>query len=208
MANTMNNQFKIIITILLALTLSACDTPKLNKLSNQDVIVAFGDSLTMGVGTEEEFSYPSVLAELSGIEVINEGISGETTSEGLERLPDVLDKYNPSLLILIEGGNDILRNKDYNQIKNNLDQMIQLTLARGTQVVLIGVPEKRLFSNTAPFYEALAEKYDLVFDDSLIGGLMRSPSKKSDPIHFNQEGYYSMAEGILDILSDNGAVGR
>lgn len=206
MANTMNNQFKIIITILLALTLSACDTPKLNKLSNQDVIVAFGDSLTMGVGTEEEFSYPSVLAELSGIEVINEGISGETTSEGLERLPDVLDEYNPSLLILIEGGNDILRNKDYNQIKNNLDQMIQLTLARGTQVVLIGVPEKRLFSNTAPFYEALAEKYDLVFDDSLIGGLMRSPSKKSDPIHFNAEGYYSMAEEILNILSDNGAI--
>ena len=150
-------------------------------------------------------SYPSVLAGLSGFEVVNAGISGETTGEGLKRLPQVLDEYSPSLLILLEGGNDILRNKPYDQIERNLDSMISEAKSRGVQVVLIGVPEKKLFSSSAPFYKRLAEKHDLVFESKLVGGLMRSPSKKSDTVHFNKAGYAHMAEAINDLLLENGA---
>ena len=182
-----------------------CDSPKLSSLGSNDVIVAFGDSLTVGVGTTTTNSYPSKLAELTGVTVINSGISGETTSRGLVRLPKVIKAHNPSLVILLEGGNDILQNVNYERIERNLDEMIRLILDSGAQVVLIGVPEKKLLSNSAPFYRDLAKKHDLVFDSSLIGGLMRTPSKKSDPIHFNEAGYAEMAEEIYTLLSKNGA---
>jgi len=209
----LNNMFKIrrirpvnvILVLAAALFLVGCSSSKLDPLESGDVIVAFGDSLTFGVGAHSENSYPSVLAGLSGFEVVNAGISGETTGEGLKRLPQVLDEYSPRLLILLEGGNDILRNKSYDQIERNLDSMISEAKSRGVQVVLIGVPEKKLFSSSAPFYKKLAEKHELVFESKLVGGLMRSPSKKSDTVHFNKAGYAHMAEAINDLLLENGA---
>lgn len=201
----MYRKITILLITCLMFVLAGCDSPKLNKLSSNDVIVAFGDSLTAGVGANKQNSYPARLAELSGINVINSGVSGETTSEGLARLPKVIEEHNPSLLILLEGGNDILQNKDYSQIEQNIDKMIQIALDLDIQVVLIGVPEKSLFSNSAPFYSDLAEKHNLVFDSNIIGGLMRSRSKKSDLIHFNEEGYADMAEQIYELLSNNGA---
>ena len=206
MTLNIQNLIRIIFISVLALTLLACDTPKLNELNDSDVIVAFGDSLTEGVGTNKENSYPSVLAKLSGLNVINSGVSGETTSEGLVRLPYVIEEYKPSLLILLEGGNDILQNQSPRTIEQNLEKMILMARNQGIQLVLIGVPEKSLFSSSAPFYNDLAEKYDLVFDSSLIASLLRSPSKKSDSIHFNEEGYALLAEGIYDLLLDNGAL--
>jgi lysophospholipase L1-like esterase len=186
--------------------LYGCSSPKLSQLNNGDVILAFGDSLTAGVGANEENSYPNVLTKLSGFEVVNSGVSGETTEEGLTRLPQELEEHSPSILILLEGGNDILRNTDYAQIERNLELMIQTAQDFGVQVVLLGVPEKSLFSNAAPFYSELAKKYDLVFDSKLIGGLMRNPSKKSDAVHFNKEGYSLLAQGVYDLLSKNGAL--
>ena len=197
---------KIVFISFLALVVTACDSSKLKELNKNDVIVAFGDSLTEGVGAVQEHSYPSILAKLSGLNVINAGVSGETTGEGLLRLPEVIERYQPSLLILLEGGNDILRNKSATTIQKNLDSMITIALEKGIQVVLIGVPEKRLFSSSAPLYENLAEKYDLVFDSNLIASLMRNPSLKSDSVHFNKEGYATLAEGIYALLADNGAL--
>ena len=198
-------KIKTILALCFTLILVGCDSPKLNPLSPGDVILAFGDSLTAGVGTQKESSYPSVLSRLSGATVINAGVSGETTTVGLNRLPGLIDEHQPGLLILLEGGNDILRNQNYQSIEQNLDQMIRIAQSRGVQVVLIGVPEKSLFSDSAPFYSELAEKYDLAYHPDLVADLMRSPSKKSDPIHFNTEGYAVMAEGIYDLLVDNGA---
>lgn len=197
---------RLFLVTCLVFLFAGCDSPKLNSLSSGDVIVAFGDSLTAGIGTDKANSYPSALARLSGLEVVNAGVSGETTNEGLVRLPKVIEKHNPDLIILLEGGNDILRNRDYQRIERNLDQMIQVVLEQDIQVVLIGIPEKSLFSDSAPFYSELAEKYNLVFEPSLIADLMRSPSKKSDSIHFNKEGYAEMAESIYTLLSKNGAL--
>ncbi len=197
------SRFLIVCSLLI---LASCDSPKLSSLDSNDVIVAFGDSLTVGIGTNKANSYPTKLGELSGITVINSGVSGETTTKGLIRLPKVIKAHNPSLVILLEGGNDILQNKNYDRIEHNLDKMIRMVLDSGAQVVLIGVPEKKLLSNSAPFYRELAKKHDLVFDSSLIGGLMRSPSKKSDPIHFNEAGYAEMAEEIYELLTKNGAI--
>ncbi len=201
------SNFLIRLFIIVAVTaLTACGSPKLNPINNNSIILAFGDSLTQGVGVKTENSYPKILSELSGLNVINSGVSGETTDIGLNRLPTELEKYNPSLLLLLEGGNDILRNRDHSQIKMNLNNMIMVAKNHGVQVVLIGVPEKKLFSSSASIYRELAEEHDLVFEGELIGSLMRSPSMKSDSIHFNKSGYQKLAESIYELLKENGAL--
>ncbi len=195
----------IITLVFVGAILQGCGSNKLEPIGNGTVL-AFGDSLTLGVGTTKENSYPAVLAKLSGLNVVNSGVSGETTAQGLKRLPTELERTKPDLVILIEGGNDILRNKSLSETKNNLQQMIELVTDQNIPLILIGVPEKSLFSNSAPFYEELAQQYHLVFDKSLIADLQRSRSLKSDAVHFNEKGYQKMAEAIYGLLSDNGAI--
>ena len=138
--------------------MQACGDAKLTAIPHNATILAYGDSLTYGKGVEEEQSYPSVLADLSSREVINAGISGETTKQGLARLASVLEENEPHLMILLEGGNDILRNQNLSQTKQNLASMIEMAQSQGVQVLLIGVPEKKLFSNSAKIFPELAEQ--------------------------------------------------
>ena len=197
----------IVKLLVLALVITGCSPkPKLQPLASDDVILAFGDSLTAGVGTSKEHSYPAVLANLTGRSVINAGVSGETTAQGLQRLTTVLEHATAKLIILIEGGNDILRSQNLSQSKQNLAQMIEVAQSHGLDVVLIGVPEKKLFSNAAPMYAELAEQYNLVFDDKLIATLIRQAQYKSDSVHFNQAGYKAMAQEIHALLEEHGAL--
>ncbi len=187
------------------LLLAACGEDRLAALPADATIVAFGDSLTRGVGAQPDESYPAVLAHLTGLRVINAGVSGETTGEGRERLPEVLEAHRPDLLILLEGGNDILRNRTA-AAKKNLAAMIEMAQAAGVPVILVAVPEKKLLSNAAPWYAELAAEYDLVLEDELIGGLMRSAQYKSDPVHFNAAGYARIAERLHELLTESGAL--
>ena len=193
-------------SLLLLVSLSGCSDQRLPALASDARILAFGDSLTAGVGTTPDKSYPAVLASITGRQVINRGISGEETAQGLSRLPKVLADTQPDLVILIEGGNDILRNRPAADIKHNLAQMIALMQQRDIPVVLLGMPEKKLFSSSAAFYQQLADDYQLVYDNSLISDLLRNRALKSDPVHFNAQGYQQMAEGIHQLLRDNGAL--
>lgn len=194
--------------VFIALWFSGCSEqqPQLNPIPADGIIVAFGDSLTEGYGAAKGNSYPEVLAELTGLKVINSGISGEVTKQGLERLPDVLSKHKPQLVILMEGGNDILHGGDLGQAKQNLASMIELIQAYGSEVVLIGVPQKKLFSNTAPFYQQRADEYPLVYESDILPDLLWDNNYKSDSIHFNAAGYHKLAEHIHAVLIDNGAL--
>jgi acyl-CoA thioesterase I len=195
-----------VLWVFLLVVLAGCSSPDLEPLQPGSRVLAFGDSLTYGVGTTRENSYPAVLSQLAGLEVVNAGVSGETTAGGLARLGRELDESQPELLILLQGGNDILRNLDLAQTKANLAAMIELAAHRNIAVVLLGVPEKKLFSSAAPIYGELAEEHQLVFDGSLVASLLRSPSYKSDPVHLNAEGYRKMAESIHELLQDSGAL--
>ncbi|MFT4928837.1 MAG: acyl-CoA thioesterase-1, partial [Phenylobacterium sp.] len=104
------------------------------------------------------------------------------------------------------GGNDILRNLNLEQTKQNLAGMIELTQSKGIPLVLVGVPNKSLFSDTAPLYQELAEKYQLVFADELVSDLLRTPAFKSDMVHFNQQGYEQMATRLHQLLIERGAL--
>lgn len=198
------NTLKTLI-IFVVVVISGCDKPELNALPSNATILAFGDSLTAGKGTTPEQSYPTVLAGLSGRDVINAGISGETTAQGLRRLPRVLEDTDPDLLLLMHGGNDILRNLPATDAKANLNAMIELAKGRGVQVVLVGVPERKLLSSVAPIYEELADEHNLVLQKGMISSLLKKPSLKSDAVHFNADGYAAIASTLHELLADHGA---
>jgi len=146
------------------------------------------------------------LSRLSERKVVSAGVSGEETSQGVERLPELLQEVKPDLLILLEGGNDILRNRSPQVIKNNLARMIEQAQLNNVQVVLVGVPEKKLFSSVAPYYEELAQQYDIVLVDDLLSKLLKNNEYKSDAVHLNKQGYQLMAESIKELLVEQGAL--
>lgn len=83
--------------ILPLLLLQACSGPTIPPLTENARVLAFGDSLTYGVGASKGQDYPSQLAQMSGFEVINAGVSGETTSAGKQRLAQLLAQHDPEL---------------------------------------------------------------------------------------------------------------
>ena len=134
--------------LFVALLPAGCgDQPELPALAAADVILAFGDSLTYGTGAREDESYPAVLARLSGHEVVNAGVSGEISAEGVARLGGVLDEYRPGLLLLCHGGNDMLRQMDSKAMENNLRAMIHQAQERNIPVILLDRKSTRLNSS-------------------------------------------------------------
>jgi acyl-CoA thioesterase I len=196
-----------IMTAVTLLGISACNhKPSLAKLSGSATILAFGDSLTFGTGVSSEYSYPSVLASLTGLRVVRSGIPGEQTSGGLQRLPGELAKHKPELVILGLGGNDILHRQNAVTIKSNLQDMINLIRQHSAQVLLLGIPDFGLIPDTADLYVELAEDMEVVAENQIIATLLRDHSMKSDTIHFNRQGYQKLAEAIHKKLIDAGAL--
>lgn len=207
MNNSTLMNFRFILLALTALfALAACGRdPQLPRLYDGDVILAFGDSLTHGTGATRETAYPAVLGQLTGHTVINAGVPGETTSEGLVRLPEVLEEVRPKIVLLCLGGNDMLR-RNTNNTESNLRQMIQTIKASGAGVVLIGVPQPALFSGPPAFYEKLADEFDLPYEGKILDEVLKTPRLKADPIHANAEGYKVVAERLRELLEEAGAI--
>ncbi len=195
---------KQVYTLILIVTLfiTACsESPSLKPLPDNAVILTFGDSLTYGTGVNSATqSYPAKLAELTGLIVINKGIPGETSEQGLTRLPAVLDEIQPDLVILCHGGNDLIRKLGKEQLKNNLDKMITVIKKSGAQVILIGVPNFSLMLNVPELYPDLAQQYVIPAQLTILPKIERDPALKSDPIHPNEQGYALMADEIYQIL--------
>jgi lysophospholipase L1-like esterase len=194
----------------LALTslLPACQdkTPTLARLADGDVVLAFGDSLTHGTGASLHEAYPAQLQALIGRTVVNAGVPGETTAEGLQRLPGVLDEHQPRLLLLCLGGNDMLRRQDLNQAAANLRAMVRLARERGIGVVLIGVPEPRLLSDPPDFYAEIAREFGLPYEGEAFDEVLKTRELKSDTVHANARGYRLVAESLADLLRQAGAL--
>lgn len=178
-----------------------CGNPStIARLSECSIVVAFGDSLTAGTGASAAESYPSVLSELLGCRVVNAGVPGEKSSEALLRLPSVLEKEKPTLVILCEGGNDMLSKREDAGIREALDAMISLMRDAGADVILVGVPRPALRLQTAPFYQEVADKNGVPCDVETVAEILSTPSLKSDYAHPNADGYRKMAESIAALI--------
>ena len=185
----------------------ACsDDVKLPRLANNAVILAFGDSLTYGTGAEQTESYPAVLEQLIGRRVVNAGIPGEETGEGLSRLPQVLQKEKPALMIICHGGNDLLRLLNQQQAANNLRDMIRLAQKQGVAVVLIAVPTPDMFLSPTHMYREIAKDLAVPLEDEIIFAVLADGSLRSDYIHPNAAGYRRIAEALATLLRESGAI--
>jgi len=193
--------------LIVALLLAGCsDDPTLPRLNADDVIVAFGDSLTYGTGADTQAAYPAVLSTLVGHPIINAGEPGETTTEAIARLPQVLTQHHPKLVLLCLGGNDMLRQQPAATITENLRTLIGAIQASGASVVLIGVPEPKLFGSAPAFYADIADELKLPYEGEVFNEVLRNPSLKSDPIHANAQGYQLVAQRLAALLKSSGAL--
>ena len=198
----------IVLTVLLAALLLACgdSQPRIAKISADAVVLAFGDSLTHGTGANPEQSYPARLEALIGRRVVNAGVPGEVSTDGLRRLPGLLERESPRLVILCHGGNDLLRRLDLAETERNLREMVALARAAGAAVVLVGVPRPGLFLGTADVYERVAKDLEIPFESKVMADVLGDNNLKSDQVHPNAAGYERIAAAIEAVLRDAGAL--
>lgn len=173
-------------------------------------IVAFGDSLTAGYGLPLSESYPALLqkkleADGYAYEVVNAGVSGDTTDGGVRRIDWALEG-DVKFMILELGANDILRGQPVSKLKTNLAQIIERARARGVKVVLAGMeaptntgPEYRREVHEA--YQELAEKPDVEFIPFFLDRVAGVQSlNQGDGIHPNAEGTRIVTETVYRAL--------
>ena len=177
---------------------------------NRPVIVAFGDSLTAGFGAETGYSYPDFLQkdlDAAGLSwrVVNDGVSGDTTTDGVNRLPDVLSA-KPRIVILEFGGNDGLRGLPLETTRANLEQMVQTLQHAGVSVILAGMT---LPPNYGPeyirsfeqIYRDLATKYKLVWIPFLLEAVaLDRRLMQRDGIHPTAQGNEKVAATVMKYL--------
>ena len=194
--------FSLILAGLYLLAACSDNQPALSRLSKDAIILAFGDSLTHGTGASLADSYPAVLEKLSGHKVINAGIAGELSEQGLKRLPGLLQQHAPEMLILCHAGNDILRKKDLDLAANNLAKMIALAQEKNIDVILIGVPKPGLFLKSSKIYHAVAEQTGVLLLDDLLPEILSDASLKYDYVHPNEAGYRKMAQTLVQTMKE------
>jgi acyl-CoA thioesterase-1 len=188
----------VILAILLTLIVPVNSLSKIDSSAN--TIVVLGDSLSAGYGVRIDKSWPSLLEKNiinNGLtfEVINAGISGDTTSGGLYRLPKLLSRHEPQIVILELGGNDGLRGMSLKKVvRKNLRAMIEMVRVSGGIPVLVGVElppnyGEMYTSNFKKIFVDLASEYDLVLVNGSIKDMTERGLMQSDGIHPNQDGH-------------------
>jgi len=211
---------------ILALAFSACDAASSQKqfggnsknplktpqiTSKSPKIVAFGDSLTAGFGLAEKESYPYLLQEKLkadgfNYEVINAGVSGDTSIGGLERVDWVLEQENVQILILELGANDLLRRMPVANMKKNLAKIIEKAQAKKIKVLLcgmlappsVGSEYQREYQTAFP---DLATQYKVDFLPFLLENVaLNKELNQGDGIHPNAKGAVIMTENIYKAL--------
>ena len=185
--------------------------PPVQVVSDKPKIVAFGDSLTAGFGLAEKESYPYLLqqkinADGFGYEVVNAGVSGETSLGGLERIDWVLEQENVQILILELGANDLLRGLPVAKMKENLAQIIKKAQAKNIRVLLcgmlapptMGAQYQRDYVNAFP---DLASEFKVDFLPFLLENVaLNRDLNQGDGIHPNAKGEIIMTENIYRAL--------
>lgn len=185
--------------------------PTSEERSDRPRIIFLGDSLTAGLGLDIKDSFPSVIQERLEqrgytFEVVNAGVSGDTSAGGLRRLEWAMADGNPRVLVVALGGNDGLRGLPPEQLEQNLSTIIERAQKRGLTVILAGMEAPPNFGAdyTARFravYPTLAKRYDVALIPFLLEGVAGDPAfNQSDGIHPNQRGARVVADLVWRTL--------
>ncbi len=173
----------------------------------EGTIVAVGDSLTAGLGVVEDQAYPAQLArrlqaEGFNYQVINAGVSGETSSGALSRIEWVISSLSPDIVILETGANDGLRGLDPDLLRSNLDRLVNQLTAHNVQVIMAGM---LMLPNLGPnytrafseIYPQIAEKNGVILIPFFLDGVAGKPHlNQPDRLHPTAEGYARVVETV------------
>ena len=185
---------RLLLPLLLPLAACSPDIPNLD--SPGTTIVVLGDSIAAGVGSGPGQAYPELLAARFGTEVINAGVSGNTTADGLARIDKVLDE-NPWMVIVELGGNDILRRVPPEETERNLRGIVDRVISARAVPVLVEM-DAPFGGDYLAIYGRLGEEYDIPVVEETLGEILSDRALKSDTIHPNAEGQRILAEAIAE----------
>ena len=174
-------------------------------------ILVFGDSLSAGYGINVTKGWVALLAKRLeaqgyGYQVVNASVSGETTGGGRTRLPRALDLHKPDIAILELGSNDGLRGLPLEQMRANLETMIQLAKSRGTRVVLVGM---QMPPNYGPVYTTgfrstfndLAKRHQVSLVPFFMEGIaLKAELMQEDDLHPNEAGQPLLLDNVWPFL--------
>ena len=204
---------RLLLTTLAAATLlAACGkrSPKAQALPAGSTVLTLGDSLTSGVGATADTAYPAVLQALTGWQVVNGGVSGDTTAQAQARLSALLQEHQPALVIVSIGGNDFLRQMSAAGAKDTIREICRTARAGGAQVLLVGVPQVSLLAagtgrlSDHPLYAELAEELKLPLHAQGWADVLSKPELRADSVHANAQGYRQFTEGLVQTLRKAG----
>lgn len=174
-------------------------------------IIAFGDSLTAGLGLSAAESYPALLQKMLNAdgykyEVVNAGASGDTSATGLRRIDWSLEQGDVRVVILELGANDFLRGQPVSETQKNLSGIIERTKARGVEVLLAGMytptsSGARYEREIGELFQTLAREHNVALIPFFLEGVAGQESlNQPDGIHPNKEGTRLVAETVYKYL--------
>ena len=181
--------------------------------AKNDTILFLGDSLTEGLGVTKEDAFPKLVETMiqtelkKDVTVINGGVSGSTTSDGLDRLKWYIKK-KPSIVFLALGANDGLRGFDLKQSQENLEEIIKYAQESNAKVLLAGmlIPPNygpKYSENFRKMYEQLKDKYKLKSMDFLLEGVAGNKElNQRDGIHPNEQGHKIIAKNVFEFINE------
>lgn len=164
-------------------------------------VVAFGDSLIAGYGSTKGNDFISILGRETGVNIINEGVNGDTTDSALARIDTVL-AHDPGVVILLLGGNDYLRRVPKEVTFENLGRIVLKFKENNTRVVLLGVLGGLLRDNYEKDFKNFAKSNDLIYVENVLDGIIGDQQLMSDQVHPNDTGYKKIAEKVLPALRE------
>lgn len=162
-------------------------------------IIAFGDSLIVGAGATEGNDFVSLLSKKIGLNIVNLGVSGNTTEDGLSRINEI-DQYNPKIVLLLLGGNDAIRKIPIETTFRNLEIMISKIQSKGAIVLLLGVKGGLLGDKFKPEFERISKKYYTAYVPNVLDDLFGDRRFMEDTVHPNNEGNRIIAEKVYPVL--------
>ena len=195
--------------LLLLIGLSACSKPETALPANSTVLI-LGDSLTQGVGASSaQTNYPALLKQQTQWNIINGGVSGNTSAQALARLPELLQQHQPKLVIISIGGNDFLQRLPNSDTQANIAQSIALSQQSGAQVLLVAVPELTLAAavghpNDHAMYAQLAQSHQVHLLEDAWSDVLADDTLRSDAVHANDAGYQVFSKLLVKRLQHIG----
>ncbi|MBX4210368.1 arylesterase [Candidatus Parcubacteria bacterium] len=163
-------------------------------------VIAFGDSLVVGVGSTPGNDFVSLLAYRFNTPIINAGVSGDTTAQALNRLHNLGIFQSPKVVIVLLGGNDYLQRIPKQETFNNLSTIVKEIQAHGAAVLLLGVRGGVITDVYDEEFRNLAKRLHAAFVPNVLDGLLGNSDLMSDGIHPNDKGYKIIADKVTPVL--------